>query len=123
MKPLIITTEECYDEIFNDLKNYATIKVLGKSNISPIDVIQFLNSLGYSKYLLEGGPSLNSIFFENNLVTTIYLTIVPFLIGEKKLSGIISGSTALPNFEKKSWRLESIEQIQDEIFLKYTKLI
>jgi 2,5-diamino-6-(ribosylamino)-4(3H)-pyrimidinone 5'-phosphate reductase len=121
--PLIITTEECFDVISKDLKDFATIKVLGKNNISPVDVVQYLGSLGYTKYLLEGGPSLNSIFFENNLVTTIYLTIVPYLIGEKKLSGIISGNTALPNFEMKSWKLESIEQIQDEIFLKYIKLI
>jgi 2,5-diamino-6-(ribosylamino)-4(3H)-pyrimidinone 5'-phosphate reductase len=121
--PLIITTEECFDVISKDLKDSATIKVLGKDSISPVDVVHYLGSLGYTKYLLEGGPTLNSIFFENNLVTTIYLTIVPFLIGEKKLSGIISGSTPLPNFEMKSWKLESIEQIQDEIFLKYIKLI
>jgi 2,5-diamino-6-(ribosylamino)-4(3H)-pyrimidinone 5'-phosphate reductase len=94
---------------------------LGENTISPIEALEYLKSLGYSKFLLEGGPGLNSIFFETNLVTTIYLTIVPFVIGERSLAGIISGQTSLLNFDKKSWSLESIEQIQDEIFLKYVK--
>ncbi len=120
-KPLIITTKECFDMVNQELNEVASIKVLGENTISPIEALEYLKSLGYSKFLLEGGPGLNSIFFEADLVTTIYLTIVPFVIGEKNLAGIISGQTSLLNFDKKSWSLESIEQIQDEIFLKYVK--
>ena len=120
-KPLILTTSTCYSEVSQNLHSVADIEIIGENDISPKDVVQFLSGKGYSKFLLEGGPTLNDSFFRSNLVTTIYLTIVPFLIGQKNLSGISSGLANLEGFDANKWKLESVEQIQDELFLKYEK--
>ena len=121
-KPLILTTSTCFSEISQNLHTLANIEIIGENDISPKDVVQFLLDKGYSRILLEGGPTLNDSFFRNNLVTTIYLTIVPFLIGQKNLSGISSGISNLHGFDAKKWKLEKVEQIQDELFLKYEKI-
>ncbi len=121
-KPLILTTSSCFSEISQNLHSVADIEIIGENDIHPKDVVQFLLDKGFSKILLEGGPTLNDSFFRNNLVTTIYLTIVPFLIGQKNLSGISNGISSLHGFDEKKWKLENVEQIQDELFLKYEKI-
>ncbi len=121
-KPLILTTALCYPELHQNLNSLANIEIIGEKDISPLDVIETLQKKGYSKFLLEGGPTLNNSFLSQQLVTTLYITIVPFLIGQSNLLGISNGSTALEGFDQISWKLSKVEQIQNEIFLKYEKI-
>ena len=120
-KPIILTTEENYPFIESTLKPLAEIITIGKNTFNAGDVVDFLKSRQFRNALLEGGPTLNDGFFRENLVDTLYLTIVPFLIGKSNLLSINNGLEPIPNFDKTKWHLESTEQIQDEIFLKYSK--
>jgi 2,5-diamino-6-(ribosylamino)-4(3H)-pyrimidinone 5'-phosphate reductase len=121
-KPLILTTSACYPELHQNLSSLANIEIIGDQDISPIDVINFLQKKGYSRFLLEGGPTLNHSFLSHQLVTTLYITVVPFLIGQRSLLGISNGNSHLQGFEEKSWNLTKVEHIQNEIFLKYEKI-
>lgn len=121
-KPLILTTSGCFQELHQKLNSLADIEIIGEMDISPVDVIQTLQNKGYSKFLLEGGPTLNNSFLSHQLVTTLYITIVPFLIGQSNLLGISNGTSALQDFDQKSWHLSKVEHIQNEIFLKYEKI-
>lgn len=50
-------------------------------NTSPKKLIQNLESRGYTKMLLLGGSEVNALFFKNNLIDQLHLTIEPYLFG------------------------------------------
>lgn len=120
--PIIFCTNENYNILQNDLLNVAEIKKIDETEISPLKVINALLDMGYNKILLEGGPNLNYSFFKANLVTDIYLTIVPFIIGKKGLKNFAEGEDELENFFQSPWTLKNVEKIDNEIFLHYQKI-
>lgn len=117
--PIIICTDSNYSNLKN-LSAKAEIISFGEE-IRPAEVLNLLIERKLNRILLEGGPVLNAAFFSEDLVTQIYLTIVPFIIGMSSLPSIVNQSSALPNFDARKWRLETSEMIENEIFLKYRK--
>lgn len=120
--PIIFCTIENHEILENELSGLASIINLGDKEIFAQKVLDHLLSLGYTKILLEGGPSLNYSFLKANLVTDIYLTIVPFIIGKTGLKNFAEGEIELENFDSNSWRLLRSEQVENEIFLHYKKI-
>ncbi|MCX7997563.1 MAG: RibD family protein [Leptospiraceae bacterium] len=121
-KPLIFCTSENYEVLLKELSNIAQIEKLDEKEISAEKVLKKLLDLGYTKILLEGGPALNYSFLKANLVTDIYLTIVPFIIGKKDLKTFVEGENELKNFFSSPWKLESVKHVENEIFLHYKKV-
>jgi riboflavin-specific deaminase-like protein len=119
-KPLLFCTNQNYTQVCLELSEVAEIHCLGEE-IEPNSVIQSLVGQNYKKILLEGGPTLNYIFFQQNLVTKLHLTIVPFIIGQSNLKSIVEGKEALFEFDKSKWKLENVEKIENELFLTYVK--
>ncbi len=119
-KPIII----CADNNYSNLKNLASLAEVVSlgTEIRPAEVIELLIRRKLNKILLEGGPTLNSAFFSEDLVNRIYITIVPFIIGMSSLPSIINQSSPLPHFDLKKWELESSEIIENEVFLKYRRI-
>lgn len=87
--------------------------------LSPDHVLQDLASRGYENVLLEGGPSLNADFFALDLVDVLYLTIVPYVLGDSRLPGIVDREECLPDFKDRTWTLARCEKIDNEIFTEY----
>ena len=62
---------------------------------------------GYTEMLLAGGGEINTLFFENNLVTDISLTIEPKIFGKgRPLVGEGDFFTSL--------KLQSIKQLNEK---------
>ena len=123
VKPILLTTKKNVTNLSPSLESLSKIVVLGESDFSAGDVVHYLCESNYSSGLLEGGPTLNAAFFREDLVSVIYITVTPFLIGKSSLLSICNNPVELDNFENKKWILEKVEQIQNEIFLKYKKEI
>lgn len=89
------------------------------AELSIRSVLEELYRRGYRNVLLEGGPALNHSFFTDDLVDTIHLTLVPFLIGQKDLPAVVDGPAPFPDFAGRAWDLEKCERIENEVFLTY----
>ncbi|EQA35268.1 riboflavin biosynthesis protein RibD C-terminal domain protein [Leptospira inadai serovar Lyme str. 10] len=122
-KPLLFCTKRNESLIRSNLSELAEIMVLGDDDIDAKSVMQTLYDLEFKNILLEGGPRLNDSFFRKNLIRRIYLTIVPFLIGQSNLPSLADGKLAYPSFDNDQWKLVSCEQQEDEVFLVYDKRI
>ncbi|MBE7412150.1 MAG: dihydrofolate reductase family protein [Leptospiraceae bacterium] len=121
--PIIFCTVQNYSKIQDELGDVSEIHCISDSSaISPILVIEKLVGLNYQKILLEGGPKLNYSFLAEDLVDKLYVTIVPFIIGKNTLPAIVDGSSEFTNFDKKKWKLISVEKEKEEIFLEYEKI-
>lgn len=124
LNPIIFCTKVNFDSITEDLGDVSEIYCLSETDvINPLSVVLKLQSLNYSRILLEGGPILNYSFFQQDLIDKIYLTIVPYLIGQNDLPSIVDGKKAFEFFDKKKWKLVSLQNENDEIFLEYERYI
>ncbi len=94
--------------------------------LDPASVLDWLRrERGVRRVLLEGGPQVNHAFFSADLVDTIQLTLVPYLIGARDMPGIVDGQSALPRFfqsDQPGWRLDRSEAIGSEVFLRYRRI-
>ena len=88
--------------------------ILEFSDESPLKLIDRLKNQGYKKMLLVGGGTINSLFLKENLVTELYLTIEPKIVG--------SGTNLVKedNFDKQL-KLFNIKRLNDQgtLQLKY----
>ena len=89
------------------------------SSLLPLNVLRRLEKLGFQEILLEGGPRLNYAFVNDGLVDIINVTIVPFLLGQHGIPGLVDGKTSLPEFNLARWQLFSMERVESEIFIEY----
>ncbi len=121
-KPILYCTKKNKEDLIQSLGELAQIECIGENDLDVEFVLKDLLQKGYTRFLLEGGPTLNSAFFQKGLVNKIYLTIVPFLIGQSNLLGIINQEMPLPHFDEKKWKLIQCEPVEDEIFLCYEKI-
>ncbi|MCR9142777.1 MAG: dihydrofolate reductase family protein [bacterium] len=101
----------------------AEVLAFPRELLEPAMVLDWLyRERGVRRALLEGGPKVNHAFFNADLVDVIYLTLVPFLIGQKDLPGIVDGEAAFPRFDQEGrWRLDRSESIGGEVFLRYIR--
>jgi riboflavin-specific deaminase-like protein len=121
-KPILYCTKINQKELIESLGDLAMIECMGENDLDVELVLQDLIKKGYTRFLLEGGPTLNSAFFQKNLVNKIYLTLVPYLIGQSNLLGILHQEFPFPQFDKKKWKLVKCEPIEDEVFLCYERM-
>ncbi|EMJ99707.1 MULTISPECIES: RibD family protein [unclassified Leptospira] len=121
VKPLLFCTSNNESQVRSELSEFAEIVTLQGEDLAPEIILNELEKRGYTKILLEGGPRLNDSFFRSGLVDRLYLTIVPFLIGQFGLPSITGGEFAYRNFDQEIWKLVSSEQKEQEVFLIYDK--
>lgn len=91
-------------------ENYANEIIPGKlefSSESTRDLVQRLESMGYTEMLLAGGGEINKLFYEEKLVTDLYLTIEPKMFGQGKIL-VGEGDFSL------QMKLESVQQLNSE---------
>ncbi|EIE01842.1 RibD family protein [Leptospira licerasiae] len=121
VKPLLFCTSKNESQVRSELTELAEIISLKGEDLDPEIILKELEKRGHSKILLEGGPRLNDSFFRKGLVDRLYLTIVPYFIGQSGLPSITGGGSAYHNFDKATWKLVSSEQLEQEVFLIYDK--
>lgn len=78
----------------------------------PAQLLRNLSRRGFKKVFVIGGSKINSLFLKENLVTEIWLTLVPIIFGQ----GISLFDTML----EKKLRLVSLKKLSyGLLFLKY----
>lgn len=82
------------------------------------DIVASLYARPFAKLLLEGGPTLNGIFFAHELVDEFFLTLLPILWGGLTTDRSVISASALP---LERFRLRRAEKRGDEMFLRYVK--
>jgi len=113
-KPILIY-KNTYEK---EIQSYLSVShAYATSSFTPDTILSLLASTGITSLLLEGGPTLNGLYFEADLVDHIYVTMVPYLLGRGE--GLMHGS--IPGFAEKKWNLVSSEVKDDEIFLQYCR--
>jgi len=83
------------------------------------EIIDSLSQRGYRNILLEGGPTLNGLFFEEQLVDELFCTIVPALWGDFATDRLLTTKHPLPPVRL---RLLNEEKRKDELYLRYKVL-
>ena len=80
------------------------------------DVVCDLARRGVRRVLCEGGPTLNSALFREQLIDEVFLTIAPKLLGGDDPLTIIRG----PRFPRMlPLELRSLVEVDGELFLRY----
>ncbi len=80
------------------------------------DVVADLARRGVRRILCEGGPTLNSMLFQQQLIDEVFLTVAPKLFGGEDPLTIVKG----PKFEPHvGLDLRSLEEREGELFLRY----
>jgi len=68
-------------------ERFGRFKVLGQlefTNESPSGLVKRMEALGYKKMLLVGGSSINSLFFQQNMIDEVWVTLEPYIFGRGK---------------------------------------
>lgn len=79
-------------------------------------VVDQLRSQGAQRVLLFGGGDVNKIFYEENLVDQLKLTLSPFIIGGNSAAHFVNQGLSTP----KALRLTSSQVRGSHVFLNYT---
>lgn len=96
----------------------ATVATLGKEDVSPGKVVEFLAEKGIERILLEGGGSIHWSFIEAGLVDAIHVTLTPWLAGGSSAPTLLDGK-GFPAGGFIRLALENVRCEGDEIFLRY----
>lgn len=68
-------------------EKYAEVEIPGQlefKTVPPRELVDMLIEKGITEILLAGGGQINALFFNENLVDELYLTVEPVLFGEGK---------------------------------------
>ncbi len=82
------------------------------------DIVSALHNRGYRKLLLEGGPTLNGIFFSHQLVDEFFLTLLPLVWAGRTTDRTVISDNPLP---LERFRLQRAEKRNDEMFFRYVR--
>ena len=101
-------------EKYNDFEKMYD-KQLYFTDMIPEKILEHLENKGYTNVALIGGPTINSLFLEKDLIDEILLTIEPVIInGDLSLFSYVNG---IHNFELKN----IVKLNKNSLLLKYVK--
>lgn len=97
----------------------ATLVELGETRVDVVRLLEWLaTERRCATVLCEGGGALNAELFAAQAVDSMYVTVVPRLLGGATAPTMVSGEGFGPDAIPDA-RLASCERIGDELFLEY----
>ena len=103
-----------------ELRPRATLVELGETRVDVARLLEWLaRERRCATALCEGGGALTAEFFAARAVDSMYVTIVPRILGGATAPTAVSGAGFAPD-EIPDARLASCERVGDELFLEYT---
>lgn len=117
----IIVTKNSSEDLKSVLKNNFNFQ----PTIFTKDINQLINYLkkkALNNIFIDGGPNLLASFFEKNLIDEVFLTIAPKIFGNKNNLAITMVENILFEPEKIKLKLISLENKNNEVFLRYKVL-
>lgn len=115
---IVVHTARMPPEARARLEPVAELVELGALTVAMNDLLAWLAGRGVKKLLCEGGGDLCAQLFAARAVDEIYLTLAPRILGGARAPSMVDGTGFLPD-EIPDPRLASVEQLGDELFLRY----
>ena len=117
--PRVIATTSAAAEVARErFRGLAEVIACGEDSVNPACLIAELARRGTKNALLLGGGTLNAQMTRAGLVDELRLTIAPRLFGGKDAPTIMDGDGFGAEHAPRL-KLESCEQVGDEVFLRY----
>lgn len=118
-KAFIATTTSA--KVSENLEPWVNVVRFGEKSVDLKLLAQFLFEQGFENVLMEGGPTLLGSFFKEDLIDEVFLTVAPKIFGnEDKQSLTLVEGYLFPPEEIKKLHLISVQQIEDELYLRYS---
>lgn len=119
LKMLLIGPHDAPASAVKRFEGKAQIDLL--EQVTPETIISAVEKRGASELLLEAGGGLTGQFLAAKRVDELYLTLVPRILAGEKAPSLAEGD--LFSYEEAPrLALESVEQVSDELFLRYRVL-
>jgi diaminohydroxyphosphoribosylaminopyrimidine deaminase/5-amino-6-(5-phosphoribosylamino)uracil reductase len=118
-KTMIATTERASERKMKQLKESASILVLGKKQVDMEKLIQVLGSMGMKKILIEGGGELNASALDAGIVDRLYLFMAPKLIGGRNAKGVVGGRGIEKLSQALNLRLMRTKRFGEDLLLEF----
>lgn len=119
-KPYIVTNEQA--KIPKTIELLAHFVRIGKNEVDLPQLSTYFFEKGYHHILVEGGPTLMGNFFTHHIIDEIFLTIAPKIISGKQTEFLtMTEGHLIPPKHLDTWKLVSVKQAENELFLRYRK--
>jgi riboflavin-specific deaminase-like protein len=115
--PLVVTHAAAPTAQVAALSNVAEVVTCGETEVDVLGLLRALEERGLRRILCEGGPSLNGVLLEADVVDELFLTIAPVLLAGSA-SRIAHGPRA---FAPRRMRLAELREHEGELLLRYER--
>jgi 2,5-diamino-6-(ribosylamino)-4(3H)-pyrimidinone 5'-phosphate reductase len=113
-----VHTARMPDDIRRALAPVAELVQMGDDNVAMPELLAWLHERGVRTLLCEGGGQLVAQLYAARAVDELYLTVVPRILGGDDAPTLVGGRGFAPD-EIPDAKLASLEQIGDELYLRY----
>ena len=96
----------------------ATIVDAGSADVDPKFVVADLSLRGVRKLLVEGGSTINTLFFSAGLVDELRLAVAPFIVGDDGAPRFVQNGR-FPHDQHRRMRIKSVDTIGDVVAITY----
>lgn len=120
-RPFIFVPEGKIKEIENKVSGKACIKGIPgpAGRVSMVEVFKELRLMGAERILVEGGGCLNHFCLKEGVIDEIFLTIAPFISGDRAASSVADSGDKISSLMKLELTECNHSRETGEIFLKY----
>jgi riboflavin-specific deaminase-like protein len=115
---IVFTTRSAPAARVRRFERVAEVIVLPGNDLSPRRVLSALARRGLRRVLLEGGGEVHFAFAKAGLVSDVYVTVTPRLIGGQEAPSLLDGEGFLWK-DHLRLRLVSARRVGEEVFLRY----
>ena len=117
---IIAVSEKISEKNIARLQRYG-LEVIkcGHKKINLKKLLYILKKKNIKKLLVEGGGTTNWLFFKDDLVDEIIITITPYIIGGKNAISLVQGNGFNKILKSRSLKLKNIHHLKNELILRY----
>lgn len=102
----------------SELSNAVTVHKFETENLTAKQIVDNLQERGVKKLMVEGGTHILTMFFQENLVDELRLSVVPFFVGDETAPRFAHSGKY--SFDKSNrMKLDRLEQLGDTAVMHY----
>jgi len=115
---IVYTTNSIDITIESELRKVVTLKKFNNDNLTARQIVENLQQRGVKKLIVEGGTQILTMFFAEDLVDELRLSVVPFFVGDEAAPRFTHSGKFL--FDRNSrMNLLKVEQLGDTAVMSY----
>lgn len=117
---IIYTTKSLDKQKETELNNAVNVmvKIFETETLTAKEIVDDLQERGVDNLIVEGGTEILTMFFEENLVDELRLSVVPFFVGDKTAPRFTHSGVFHFNKDNRM-KLEKVEQLGDTAVMHY----